>query len=102
MTTLREHAVENLQIIIPEFRRKLLFPTPMKPARFDLVVADPNYYAGMVTKTLHVIFSFLTHVVDKRFIGRIKAAAKHEILPDENSHFIAKLIKIIALVNAAA
>ena len=56
----------------------------------------------MITKTLHVIGCFLTHVVEKRFIGRIQAASKHEILPDENAHLIAKFIEVVTLINTAA
>src|SRR2546421_8029402 len=56
----------------------------------------------MIPQTLHVIGGFLAHVFKKRFIARIQATAEHEILPDENSHFVAKLIEIVTLINSAA
>src|SRR5947207_2403719 len=56
----------------------------------------------MIPQTLHVIGGFLAHVFKKRFIARIQAAAEHEILPDENSHFVAKLIEIITLIDSTA
>ena len=56
----------------------------------------------MIPQALHVIVGFLAHVVEKRFISGIQAASEHEILPDENPHFIAKIIEVVTLVNAAA
>src|SRR5947209_20380509 len=55
----------------------------------------------MIPQTLHVIYGFLAHVFKERFISRIQAASEHEILPDENPHFAAKIIEVVTLVNAA-
>src|SRR2546426_9091507 len=55
----------------------------------------------MIPETLHVISGFMSHVLKKRFISRIKAASEHEILPDKNPHFVAKIIEIVTLVDAA-
>ena len=73
----------------------------MKPARLNFVVANPDHNARMISQTLDVIDGFLSHVVEKRLVARIQAAAKHKILPDENSHFVATVVEIVTLVNAA-
>ncbi len=94
--------MKNLQVVVPKPGRKLFFPTPVLPGCLDFVVADPNNYARMIAQTLDVIDGFLTYVVEELLITRVHAASEHKILPDEDSHFVAKFIEVVTLVNASA
>src|SRR5260221_8697283 len=56
----------------------------------------------MIPQALYVIDRFLANVFEERFVTRIQAASEHEILPHENPHFVAEIIKIVTLINSAA
>ena len=77
-------------------------PAPVSPRCFDLVVAGPQHNARVITQSLHVVDCFRAYVVEKLLRGRIHAAREHVILPDEDSHLVTQLIKVVSFVNAAA
>ena len=97
-----QHAMKNLFVIVPEACRQSLFPAPMLPPRLDLIVAAPDDDARMISQPRHVIEGFMPDVIQKLRSCWIHAAGEHEFLPDQNSHFIARIVKIVALVDAAA
>ena len=73
----------------------------MKPGGFNFIVAAPDDDAGVVTQPGDVVDGFMPDVVEKFWVGRIHAASEHEFLPQEDSHLVAGVVKIVALVNSA-
>src|SRR6185436_4657953 len=67
----------------------------------DLVVAGPEHDARVIAQTLDVVDRFGANAVEKLLRRRIHAASEHEILPDKNSHLIAKLVKLVGFVDSA-
>src|SRR6478736_1456911 len=55
----------------------------------------------MGSETSHVIFGFRTNAIQEFLIARIHAAGKHEVLPHEYSQFVADVVELIGLVDAA-
>ena len=74
----------------------------MFPGRLDFVVADPDHNARVIAQPCDVVAGLLPDVFQKPRIARIHAATEHEVLPDENSHFVAEVIEVITLINASA
>ena len=55
----------------------------------------------MVSQALNIVDRFRTNVIEKLLSCGIHAASKHEILPDQNSHFVTQLIELVGFVNTA-
>ena len=68
-----------------------------------LVTATPIHKRRMISQSLHLIFDFFHHIADpfRSILGNIRAG-KHNILPYQNTLFIAKVIEDILFVNTAA
>ncbi len=94
--------MEDLLVIVPQRRRQVLSPAPVHPGGFDLVVAGPQHDARMISEPLHIVDRLGANVIQKFLRRRIHAASEHEILPHEDSHFVAQLVKQVRFVNAAA
>ncbi|MNC45258.1 hypothetical protein D3C75_942070 [compost metagenome] len=56
----------------------------------------------MIAQPLHIIFRFLLNIGQERFIPRIHAAGKHEVLPDQQAIFIAQTVEFLLLIESAA
>src|SRR5258705_2524760 len=93
--------MKDLLIIVPQRCRKILFPAPVHPAGFDFVVSCPDDDTWMISQSLDVINCLLPYIVKKLLSTGIHAAGKHKVLPDENAHFVAEFVKVVALVNAS-
>src|SRR6266545_616317 len=93
--------MEDFEVVVPERGRQMFLPAPMFPAALDFVIPDPDDNTRMITQPFDVIYCFVSYIVEKSLIARVHAARKHEILRDEDPHFIAKIIESVALVNAA-
>ena len=50
-----------------------------------LVVAGPDGEAGMIAQANHVLFGLEFDTFEQFWMGRVDAATKHKILPDEQS-----------------
>src|SRR6266540_1132131 len=93
--------MEDFEVVVPERGRQMFLPAPMFPAALDFVIADPDDNTRMITQPFDVIYCFVSYIVEKCLIARVHAAGKNEIKPDEDHHFVAKIIEIVSLVNAA-
>src|SRR5712691_12125689 len=79
----------------------MFFPAPVHPVRLYLIISHPDDNAGVVPQTLDIINRLLSDIFQKIMVRGIKAASEHEILPDQNSHLVAKLVEIVALIDPA-
>ncbi len=75
---------------------------PCIPSRLDFVVAAPQSQAGMIAQPVDLFDRFLLHIRAKLRIVRRNGASKHEVLPHHQAEPVAFIVKIIALVVAAA
>src|SRR5207237_9741110 len=57
--------------------------------------------AGMIAQAPHLVNRLLAHVVEKRRIAGIHAAAEHEVLPDHDPEFVADIEELVGFVIAA-
>jgi len=54
----------------------------------------------MVTHPFDVIGCFLFHILQKSGIARKHGTGKHEVLPNQNSVFVAQIVKPVVFVNS--
>ena len=74
---------------------------PMQRAEI-FVVAAPQCEAGVVAQAFDLVPDFLSDVFQKVRRGRIERTREHAILPDEQSFFVAQIVKLVALILATA
>ncbi len=102
--------MEEHDVVLPDAlalrRRDGLFESetvaPGLPSGFDFVVAAPEHDAGVIAQTLDLLRSFFANVLLKCQVARHHVAAEHELLPDHQAQFVAEIVEVVALVNAAA
>src|SRR5947209_8154824 len=94
--------MEDLPVVVPEAGWQFLFPTPVQPPGFNFIVTTPDNDARMITQARDVVDGFMPDIVEKFRGGRVHAASEHKFLPQQNSHLVASVIKVVALVNSAA
>src|SRR5690606_20281915 len=98
--------VENSVIIFPDFLLLrfgfTVLPAPPLPTFAVFVIAAPKRQTWMAAQTFYIFNSFLFYVFQKFGIARIHSAGKHKILPNKNSFCVAKLVKIVVLINSSA
>ena len=56
----------------------------------------------MIAQAFDLVDGFLLHIVLERGAARTHIPAEHEFLPHHDPQFIADIVKIIRLVDAAA
>ena len=56
----------------------------------------------MVSKPLYVVFRLALNISHKIVISGIKAARKHEVLPDQDAVPVAQVIETVVLIDAPA
>ena len=56
----------------------------------------------MIAQALDLLNRFLAHVLLKGQIAGHHVAAEHELLPDHQAKFVADVVEVVALVDAAA
>src|ERR1043166_9055045 len=97
----REQLMENLLVVIPEFRWKLVLPAPVRPGCLDFVIANPDNYAGMISQPQDVIGGFLSDILEKLIVGGIHTPCEHEILPNQDPHLVTQIIEVISFIDPA-
>ena len=77
-------------------------PSPVEPGIIALIVTAPKGDTSMIAQALYVVDRFLADIFKKFAFGRIKAACEHEILPNQYTILVAKIIEEVVFVNTSS
>jgi hypothetical protein len=64
------------------------------------IVANPNDDGWVMTQPTHVVHRFLSDGLEQVGPGWVVSAAKHKVLPNQHTEFVACLIEAVVLIDA--
>ena len=98
-----QELVEEFRVVPPAHARRLDRPAVADEPLLQFVVPAPERDAGVVAQAADLVLRLGADAAEERAVeGGIGRAGEHEVLPDAQAQLVAEVVKILALVNAAA